>query len=443
MNSLELILKEARKIVTPSEREIRNIDKIARVFLNKVNKEAKRYSEVVDVILAGSYARGTWLPGDVDIDIFLRFSPQVNEERFEQIGLDIGRRATRGFKSGRRYAQHPYTEARVNEARINIVPCYYVKPKEWKSAADRSPYHSELVMKKLDEEGKVQVRLLKKFMKSIGVYGAEIETEGFSGYATEVLIMKHGDFLTVLKNFADIKRIDEERLLMLPDPVDESRDLAKAISNENIAKLVLASRAFLREPSLDFFKGLRSNKRDSLAKDTFALIFKHKEMSEDILWGKLKRSLRHLSTHIEAIGFKLARYLAVSDGKRNSAFILLPIYTELSKLEERLGPSIELKNECENFIQKNRENAELIWVGGDARLHLLRVRKHTRLADFVLDAIRFDINKLGLSEDIAESIARTGKILSGSSLLKEANSKRWLRNGIDEIVSDTIGTRTH
>ena len=57
-------------------------------------------------------------------------------------------------------------------------------------AADKSPFHTEYVTNKLDEEKRDQVRLLKKFLKSLGIYGAEIAKNGFSGYVTEVLILK-------------------------------------------------------------------------------------------------------------------------------------------------------------------------------------------------------------------------------------------------------------
>jgi tRNA nucleotidyltransferase (CCA-adding enzyme) len=107
--------------------------------------------------------------------------------------------------------------------RVNVVPCYAVGPKQWKSAADRSPYHVDLV-RSLPADSKTQMKLLKRFMKSIGVYGAEIQTQGFSGYVAEVLVMKHGSLEGVLGWFADFHPHGADRLFSLPDPVDgESR----------------------------------------------------------------------------------------------------------------------------------------------------------------------------------------------------------------------------
>ena len=42
-----------------------------------------------------------------------------------------------------RYSEHPYVEAKIKNTKINVVPFYDVKIGEWKSAADRSPFHQE------------------------------------------------------------------------------------------------------------------------------------------------------------------------------------------------------------------------------------------------------------------------------------------------------------
>src|SRR5437867_6026547 len=101
-------------------------------------------------------------------------------------------------------------------------------------------------------------------MKGVGVYGAEIEKQGFSGYVCEVLVLKHDSFSEVLKHFAHLKAAAPGRLLSLPDPVDERRDLAKAISNEKVARLVLAARSYLRRPTLQFFRGKSGRRRQKL-----------------------------------------------------------------------------------------------------------------------------------------------------------------------------------
>ena len=42
--------------------------------------------------------------------------------------------------------------------------------------------------------------------------------------------------------------------IIIIDPIDSNRNLAAAISNENIGRFVLAARAFKKKPSISFFK---------------------------------------------------------------------------------------------------------------------------------------------------------------------------------------------
>jgi tRNA nucleotidyltransferase (CCA-adding enzyme) len=50
-----------------------------------------------------------------------------------------------------------------------------------------------------------EVRLLKKFMKGTGVYGAEIKIGGFSGYLCELLILKYRSFAQTIEAFAPLQ----------------------------------------------------------------------------------------------------------------------------------------------------------------------------------------------------------------------------------------------
>ncbi len=406
----------------------------------KTRLAASKFPETRGVVLGGSFAKGTWLPGEADIDIFVKLSPEVDQARFEEVGLKVGLEATKGYPRGKRYAQHPYTEARVEGVVVNIVPCYDVQAGQWKSAADRSPFHVELIKTRLSEAQKLDVRLLKKFMKGVGVYGAEIEKEGFSGYACEVLVLKHGSFFEVLKEFAHLKAEAPERILSLPDPVDERRDLAKAISNENIARLVLAARAYLRRPTIQFFLGKSGRRRPNLKGHVIGITFTHAESSEDILWGELKRTMKHLSGHITRAGFALARTAVASDDRTESAFLILPEVRELSPIEKRMGPSAVMEREANEFLAKNSKRAKLVWVGEGGQLQILQTRDELRLSDFLKRMLRGGVTKMGGSPAIGRSVAKSGKVVEGRALQRIAKKRGWLSTGLNDIVSDTLGT---
>jgi tRNA nucleotidyltransferase (CCA-adding enzyme) len=426
--------------VVPSSKEVEALEIVATDILRKTQAVARKYSEIRDVLLGGSYAKHTWLPGEADIDIFIRFDVNVPEEQFERIGLRVGRHATHGHPQGKKFSQHPYTEAEVDDVTINIVPCYAVADKKWKSAADRSPFHVELVRENLNEGQRIEVRLLKKFMRGVGVYGAEIETEGFSGYVAEVLVMKYKGFIEVLNAFASLEGASGERLLRLPDPVDENRDLARAISNENVARFVLAARAFLNKPSMRFFSGVSGKRRLGLERYVVAVSFTHPKMSEDILWGELKRTMRHLGRHAEQNGFRLIRATVASDSHTRSAFLMIPESVTLSELEERVGPSVEMRKECDEFVTKNAPKAKLIWVGENSRVHLLQLRKHRKISALFKELMGREVRNLGASPGLAVSLGKTARVLEGRALVAKVRKEDWLQKGLEKIVSDSVGT---
>jgi tRNA nucleotidyltransferase (CCA-adding enzyme) len=436
---MEKVIARARPLVVPDDAARRKTLRVAEKVVSKVKEAARPHPEVAGVFLGGSFAKDTWLPGDVDIDVFVKIARSVDEKTFEEVGLAVGREALRGYKPGKKYAQHPYTEAVVDGFRVNVVPSFDVERGQWRSAADRSMHHVDFVRENLDDEARVQVRLLKRFMKGVGVYGAEIEKEGFSGYAAEVLIYNHKTFEAVIRSFAAFAPKSTEAYFTLFDPIDDSRDLGKAMSRETVARMVLASRAFLDKPSIEFFKKARRTARPRLQKRVYVVAFEHEELSEDTLWGELKRSARQLAKHVRDEGFTVARVEAASDKRRSSAIILLPIADTLSDIEERVGPAVELREGAERFVAKNSGKAELIWVGEDGRLRLLEERRFTSLARFLDEVLKSRVEKVGFSKEVAKALKRNGRVLQGARLKKEAAGRTWLREAIATALSDSVG----
>lgn len=440
MTKITSVLARAEALVQPSLTEEERITSLAKRLLSKTRKAARRFPETRGVILGGSFAKGTWLAAHVDLDIFVKFDPSTTEENFERIGLEVGSIATRGYPRGKKFAQHPYTEATVEGVRVNVVPCYDVGKGMWKSAADRSPFHVEVV-EKISQKSKTQVRLLKTFMNAVGVYGAEIQKEGFSGYVAEVLVMKHGTFESVLKWLAAYGPQDEARAFSLPDPVDEGRNLGIAVSGESLGRMILASRGFLRRPDLAYFRKMSGRAHPSLKKEVFAVLFAHRRMSEDTLWGELRKTTKHIVRHLQVQGFTVARSMAASDNYGRSAILLIPEYSELPRLEQRVGPTVDRRKDVEAFVTSNAKDSLLVWVDGDARLRLLRTRRHTKLADLLSDVVRGKAGPVGASKEIEAGMKRSASVLHGSSLARASSSSRWLQDGIREITSDAVGTR--
>jgi tRNA nucleotidyltransferase (CCA-adding enzyme) len=439
LTSVDSILDDATCIVNPNSALQHRITALADSLLMRTRKAAARFPETRGALLGGSFAKGTWLPRHVDIDIFVKIDPSTSEARFEEVGLAVGAIATRGHPRGKKYAQHPYTEATVEGVRVNIVPCYSVIRGEWKSAADRSPFHVQLV-KRLSQEKKTQIRLLKRFMKAVGVYGAEIQVQGFSGYVAEVLVLNFGDLKGVLRYFANFKPSSEERFFSLPDPVDARRDLAIAISRQKLGRMVLAAREFLRCPSAAYFRQMQGRNRRSMRREVAAVLFSHRALSEDTLWGELRKTTRHVVRHLEVNGFQIARSMAASDNARSSAILLIPEFFNLPELEQRVGPTVDRGKDVEAFLGANRKQARLVWVDDEARVRLLRHREYLRFDSLLNDISKGKTGQVGASEELRRGMEKSAVILRGAELERLAKKSKWLDAGIREITSDAIGT---
>ncbi|MDG6985401.1 MAG: nucleotidyltransferase domain-containing protein [Nitrososphaerota archaeon] len=438
MTNTEDVIARAARLVTPTPAETAKVVGVAESTLAKTMKAASRYPETRGALLGGSFAKGTWVPKHVDLDIFVKFDPATPPEVFEKAGLQIGAKATRGFPRGKMYAQHPYTEATVDGIKVNIVPCFDVKKGEWKSAADRSPFHVDLV-RRLPEEQKTQVRLLKTFMNAVGVYGAEIQRRGFSGYAAEVLVMKLGGFREVLAWFAEYK-LPESRPFTLPDPVDEGRDLGIAVSGESLGRMVFACRGFLSDPALASFQKMTGKTRVALMGDVIAVVFSHVTLSEDTLWGELRRTTKHVVRNLELRGFVIARSMAASDNRGKSAILMIPEFDSLPALEQRIGPTVDRKKDLESFLSSNAKVSRLVWVDDDARARMLVPREHTELAAAISDLVGGRAGSVGASRELEAGMKKSARVLSGKPLKRAAAASRWLQDGIREISTDAFGT---
>ncbi|HLF16819.1 MAG TPA: nucleotidyltransferase domain-containing protein, partial [Candidatus Thermoplasmatota archaeon] len=120
----------------------------------------------------GSLAKGTWLKGGADIDLFLLLDPAVPLDELESVAERVGRRILE--KPQKKYAQHPYLQGFFRGQAVDLVPAYRVASAHAKmSAVDRTPFHTAWVRTRLDARGRGEVRLAKRWMKGVGVYGAE------------------------------------------------------------------------------------------------------------------------------------------------------------------------------------------------------------------------------------------------------------------------------
>lgn len=97
------------------------------------------------------------------------FPKNVPRSELEKIGLEVGKSVLNGVHV---FSEHPYTHGKFDGIDVDIVPCYILNStKKLQSSVDRTPFHTYYIKSHLTCFQKNQVRLLKKFMKTIGTYG--------------------------------------------------------------------------------------------------------------------------------------------------------------------------------------------------------------------------------------------------------------------------------
>ena len=431
------ILDQAKKFTTPTAKEQDTMKRLAEVSLQLVKDQATKFPDVVQVELGGSYAKGTWLQGEVDLDIFVKLRKETDEKTFESVGKKIGFDALKKFKPYVRYSDHPYVEASVKGTLVNVVPCYDVEAGQWKSAADRSSFHTKFILESLDHTKKDEVRILKKFLTAMGIYGAEIAKEGFGGYVAEVLVLHFESFLGVLEaasNFTlnqiignPTKKFDTP--LVIIDPIDSNRNLGTAISAESVGKFVLAARSFLKKPSLLFFKPKPLKPNIKNLDSTIIIRFNYKARSPDIIWGQVKRATTAISGQLELAGFDVLRKSSVTDEKSEAAMIFLLRLPKIEKFMIKNGPPVLRKKESESYIAKNYKN-KLLWVDESGKILSLQDRSFHDAKLFLRHLLKKNLSVSGVPSGLVSDIKRGFRISDG----KQAASKS-IKKALTELTT--------
>jgi tRNA nucleotidyltransferase (CCA-adding enzyme) len=445
-DKMEQVLRTVLKRITPKKSERAKIEALAKKLERKVAAAARESDVRAKIRVEGSVAKDTWLNMEPDIDVFMRVPTSIPRKSLGDVCLKIARKATESSEQIERFAEHPYLEAIVEGVRVNIVPCYEVKGGEWLSATDRTPFHTDYMKKRLDDQMRDEVRLLKKFMKGIGVYGAEIKVGGFSGYLCELFVLHFGSFLNVLKAFAELGQkmvIDIEHYyknrdnelgllfgepLVIVDPVDRARNVASAVRPEKLQCFVVSSRAFLRKPSLDFFyppktKALTARQLEKRLKKRGSAIvfvtFSKVESVPDVLWGQLFRSQRSLRKLVELSDFVLLRNVVWSDEKSLSVFVFEVEQSCIPPVKKHLGPPIEKESECEKFLQKHKNGVGTVCGPyiEDGRWVVMVRRKHTKVVELLRERLKDGGKNAGIADQISKKLREGFEILVSEEIL--------------------------
>ncbi len=260
------LLAEVLCEITPEEDSLSWV----RGFLAELRKRLHPLG--VEVMLGGSSAKGTFLRGDYDVDVFVRFPLRRYATKEDSLSDLLGERLPSDAE--RVHGSRDYFQLSRNGFLIEIVPVLKIRsPAEARNVTDVSPLHVAYVLKHLRANPSLvgEIRLAKQFCKAARVYGAESHIRGFSGHSLDLLLIYYQGFLKLLRAAArwqspviiDPARHHKDPLfslneskhgpLILVDPVQPERNAAAAVSLERLDRFRKAAAAFLEEPSRSFF----------------------------------------------------------------------------------------------------------------------------------------------------------------------------------------------
>ncbi|GEM_PF-12156 len=458
MKKYQDILKKALTIVRPTPSQQKKLHSLSKKTLSLVKKEVKKVGG--KAILAGSIVKDVWLPSKMEFDIFILFPPTFTEKKLENLGLKIGKKVITKLKGSFKieYAEHPYVCGNIDGVDVDIVPCYEVKStEELKSAVDRTPFHVKYIEKKLPLKLSNDVRLLKQFLNANEMYGADAKTQGFSGYACELLIIRYKSFINVLKaavkwqpgeiidiekyyekeNYQRLRSIFKNQTLILIDPTDRKRNTTAALSAQNFFKFKKCAKEFLERPSIDFFlpKKWKPMTEEELIRklierktELILITFSPPAVISDILWPQLRRFADRIQNILEETKyeFKVLRKDVYSNEKDLAVVLLEMEISRLPVIQKRIGPIVFDLDDSERFIKKYKDMA-ILGPYIENNYWVVEIKRHFLTAqEKLLDTLSKPLDILlakGIPNYIAQELAKGFQIISETSKIADLIKK--------------------
>lgn len=426
----ESLVAAVRESVDPAPDEQERMEQVVTALIERAEAVIEELPVEADVVRVGSTARDTWISGDRDIDLFVRFPPSIDRAELEEYGLEVGHEVLPD--GNEEYAEHPYVKSTVDSFDIDLVPCYDVDdPGDIKSAVDRTPFHAQYINERLDAELARDVRLTKQFFSGIGVYGSDLRTRGFSGYLTELLVLEYGGFRALIEAAAewhppvelDPEEHGEETFddpLTVIDPTDPNRNVAAVLSAENVARLQHYARKLLDDPSTDLFTPIEPDPLDEAAlvvhlqnrrTTPVAIRFDVPDIVDDQLYPQLRRSESGIVEELDRRGFDICRSRAFAH-ETAVLFVELAV-TRRPAIERHIGPPVHVRSHAEGFFEKyDGTDAYGPFLDGD-RYVVERAREYTTAAAFLNSE---DIFTVALGTHIEQALEDGYDVLVGEDI---------------------------
>ena len=352
--------------IKPTEEEKRSIKKLIESVLKKIKIEDAKFE------LGGSYAKDTFLTGNYDIDVFVKFPYKKyrNKDISEMLHKKLG------FGHKRIHGSRDYFQLQRKKYTFEFIPVLDIKnSSQAKNITDVSPLHKKWVKQHLKNPD--EVRLVKKFCRAQEVYGAESYIKGFSGYVLEILIVHYGSFFNFIKAVSKwrlpvyidvsrhyknkeeaLKKINKSKTsngLIIVDPTQKERNAAAAISKEKVSMLINSCKEYLRNPSDEFFIEKKLNIKDLVVEsgENNLLLGKIKTFKgkKDVMGSKLVKVYDYVENKLKYAGFNV-----IKSGWYFNKDSLIYYIVKDEVLHDKIthsGPPLKEKRHVEEFKKKH------------------------------------------------------------------------------------------
>jgi len=398
------------------------------------------------VKMVGSAARGTWLSGTHDIDVFISFPEETSRKELETLGMAVAREVAKHAEHAEdRHAEHPYLNIIYKGFDVDLVPCFRVaSASQIKSAVDRTPFHNDFVKPRIKGH-EDEVLLLKQFMRGGGVYGSELKTQGFSGYLTELLIIHYKSFENTVCAACSWKpgekidimqhsEIEHKEPLVVVDPTDPRRNVAAALSLDKFCIFIDHCREFLQSPELSFFfpafllpleDSEILGKLESRKSTQLAVVFKTPDVVEDVLFPQLYKMEQAVAALLKEYDFTVIK-TGVWSGKTETAVMMELISGTLPNVKKHVGPPVWVKVHAEKFKEKYQAADGVFGGYIENGKYVFEIRRKYPTAKWLLED---RLMSCSLGKQVHQSVNEGFEIIEDAGIcrLKDSDFKIFLR----------------
>ena len=400
----EQILKK----VLPNNHQRAKHKKHITSFISLLEDCAKELNINVSIVLGGSYAKGTYIVTDFDIDIFFQFESSIPDSKKEHYVQEILKqsktpfrieRGSRKYVSGRfKYKEMdtPISFECVPTSKLSIEQ---INVQQIENSTDLSIYHVQFVntkQKELLQEGiniEEEIILAKLWFKAQKLYGAESYINGFSGHSIECLIIhfktlenvllflsqangtqEHSEIVSLGVNW-NVELISKDKYspILIQDPIVVGRNALSALSYEMFYKAKFASQLALEhkisvndcvikkqslvEQKKLFFKHIAHTYYISFEFE-FKTEDKISQESDDIIGSKAKKIVSNVAKTLKNYDFTILNLEFEYIKEHHSALGIIKLKEkELSPFKYTKGPKLNLSLDViSNFITMHTLN---------------------------------------------------------------------------------------